>query len=266
MIKIIQDDLQREVGFKYPPDRIVCLCPSLTETLFDLGLADRIVGRTCYCVHPAGLVDDVAVVGGTKDVEVGRVLDLKPDLVIAEKEENTPTVVSQLAERVPVYVCDVTDYASALGVITNLGRIMDRESAATTLGAKIRATFTGLKPRSDCSAAYLIWKDPYMAVGPGTYIHALLERCGFRNCFADVPQRYFVTALKMLRDRSPACVLLSSEPYSFDKSDAAELAEQLPATRVITVDGEMFSWYGSRMLRAGVYLKQLMSDLEATTS
>ncbi len=263
MRKTIPDDLRRDVTFEFPPRRIVCLCPSLTETLFALGLADQVVGRTRYCIHPAQPVQRVAVVGGTKDIDIDRVRALQPDLVIAEKEENPRPAVEALADSLPIFVCDVTDYASALRAITSLGLLTDRTESATALVRDIRQAFAGLRPVATQRVAYLLWRKPYMAAGRGTYVHALLEQCGFENVCRDLPERYPEVTIESLRQLAPAWVMLSSEPFPFDDKHVADLAGQLPATRVIRVDGELFSWYGSRMLAAATYLKLLVRQFDA---
>ena len=264
MHRTVRDDLQRQVTFDFPPRRIVCLCPSLTETLFALDQAEQVVGRTRYCIHPAKHVQSVAVVGGTKDIDIDRVRALKPDLVITEKEENLRQTVESLTASFPVFVYDVTDYQSALRAITNLGALTGRTEHAAALVHDVRQAFAHVRPRRRHRVAYLIWRDPYLAAGGGTYIHALLERCGFENVCADLPGRYPEINVKSLRRLAPTWVFLSSEPLPFDGSHVAELAAQLPAARVIPVDGELFGWYGSRMLAAADYLKQRIRQLDTT--
>jgi ABC-type Fe3+-hydroxamate transport system substrate-binding protein len=266
MPKTAQDDLQRHVTFRFPPERIICLCPSLTETLFTLGLTGQIAGRTRYCTHPASHVQRVAVVGGTKDFDIDRVRALKPDLIIAAKEENPRQAVESLADSLPVFVCDVTDYESALRTITNVGNLVDRTEQAAALVRDIRHAFAPLQPRARHKVAYLIWRDPDMAVGGGTYIDALLQKCGFDNVCRNLPGRYPEVTIESLRHLAPAWVFLSSEPFAFDESHVAELAAQVATARVIRVDGQMFGWYGSHMLAAADYLKQLVVDLDVAAS
>lgn len=262
MRKTIQDDLRRDVSFDFPPRRVVCLCPSLTETLFALGLDETVVGRTSYCVHPAGRVRNVATVGGTRDVDLARVQALEPDLVVATKEENPEKTVLALAETLPVFVFDVTDYESALRAIMNLGELTDRVARAEGLVHDIRGAFAELRPQAARTVAYLIWADPYMAAGRGTYIHALLEKCGLENVCAKLAGRYPEVGVESLRELRPQFIFLSSEPFHFDDSHVARLASRIPAARVIRVDGEMFAWYGSRMLAAAGYLRQLINELD----
>jgi iron complex transport system substrate-binding protein len=252
------DDLGRTVKIARPPRRIVCLCPSLTETLFDLGAGERVVGRTRYCVLPAVAVERVAIVGGTKDVDVERVRSLRPDLVIAEKEENPRDTVERLAEEWPAFVFDVTDFESALRAIAMLGRLTDSAAGPEEYIRRIRAAFAALQPLPPTRAAYLIWRNPYRAAGRGTFIHALLERCGFINICADSGGRYPLVEIETLRTLKPECLLLSSEPFPFDETHRRELAAQLLETRVVCVDGQMFGWYGTRMAAAATYLAALL--------
>jgi iron complex transport system substrate-binding protein len=266
MRKTVRDDLGRDVTLESPRRRIVCLCPSLTETLFALGLAEQVVGRTRYCIHPAKQVEGAAVVGGTHDVDIDRVQALKPDLVVAAKDENPRQAVETLADSLPVFVCDVTDYESALYAITNLGNLVDRAEQAAALVHDIRQAFTRVQPQARHRVAYLIWRDPYMAVGGGTYIDALLQKCGLDNVCRDLPGRYPGLSIEALRRLAPAYVFLSSEPFSFDDSHVAELTDQLPNARVIRIDGEMFAWYGSRMLAAADYLARLIAHVEMDSS
>jgi iron complex transport system substrate-binding protein len=263
MLKTVEDDLGREVTFEFPPWRMVSLCPSLTETLFALGLNAEIVGRTSYCIHPAERVRHVATVGGTKDIEIDRVRTLKPDLIIAAKEENAQGTVETLAGTFPVYVVDVADFEDALHAIAALGNLTDRTAAAAVLAGSIRAAFADLRPRTTHRVAYLVWRDPYMAVGADTYICSVLAKCGCANVCAHLTDRYPEVTIEMLRRLAPQWVLLPSEPFAFDDTHVAELAPQLAPARVMCVDGQMFSWYGSRMLPAAEYLQQFVASLEA---
>lgn len=261
MKRIFRDHLGREVAIAFPPRRIISLCPSLTETLFALGLEDEIVGRTSYCVHPAECVSAVPTVGGTKDVTIQAVLDLRPDVVIAGKEENRKEVVEALAAATAVYVTDVRSHGHALQAIRDLGAVTDRAQPAKALTAEIEARFARLPRGRKITAVYLVWRQPYMAVGRDTYIHSLLEICGLHNVCVTLPERYPAVTLADLQALSPELLLLSSEPFPFDHTHAAELARHLPRSRVMLVDGEMFSWYGSRMILAAEYLTRFLDEI-----
>ena len=266
MPKTVTDDLGREVTFEFPPRRLVSLCPSLTETLFALGLNAEVVGRTSYCIHPAERVRNVATVGGTQDIEIDRVHTLNPDLIIAAKEENPQDTVETLAGTFPVYVVDVADFEDALRAIAALGDLTERTAAAATLAGSIRAAFADLRPRTTHRVAYLVWRDPYMAVGADTYICSLLAKCGCANVCAHLTDRYPEVSVETLHKLAPERILLSSEPFPFHDAHVAELAPQFPSARVIRVDGQMFSWYGSRMLPAAEYLKRFAAELDSTSN
>jgi ABC-type Fe3+-hydroxamate transport system substrate-binding protein len=259
--RTIADQLGRQVTFCYPPRRIVCLCPALTETLFALGAGPRVVGRTVYCVHPPAGVTAVPTVGGTKNVDIPALLNLRPDLVIAAQEENRRPDVEKLAERVAVYVVEVRSVPDALGVIQTLGNLTDCAGPAADLVARISQRFARLRRAADRRVVYLVWREPYMAAGRATYIDALLQQIGLPNAAGDRPERYPRLSPAELRALAPEVVLLPSEPYPFDETHCAELAALLPAARLLLVDGELLGWYGARMLAAGDYLDDLVGRL-----
>ena len=259
MERAFQDHLGRTVELAQSPRRIVSLCPSLTETLFALGLQDRIVGRTSFCVHPAQRVDAVPTVGGIRNVDLAAVAALRPDLVIAAKEENRREDVEALAAFVPVFVMDVASYQEALRAIRDLGAITGRERPAAEMAVEISRRFERLPRGLVRRVAYLIWRDPYTTVGRETYVHSLLARCGLKNLAAGLPGRYPQVTLEHLRTLAPELVLLSSEPFPFDQSHVDELTPRLPRSKLVLVDGEMFSWYGGRMILAADYLADLLA-------
>jgi ABC-type Fe3+-hydroxamate transport system substrate-binding protein len=261
----VTDHLGRTVVLpSYPPRRIVSLCPSQTELLFALGAGGSVVGATQWCVHPKPQVDAVVKVGGTKKVNLKKIEALQPDFILCEKEENTPDMVAALAARYPVYVTNVESVADALRMIADVGHVVGQAAAATALITQIEAAFTRI-PRSEAPlrVAYLIWKDPYMAVGPTTYINDVLARCGLINVLANHAARYPVISLQELATAQPQMVLLSSEPYEFTAEHVGEIQGALPQATIQLVDGEMFSWYGSRMLPAAQYLAQWLKQVKA---
>ena len=257
MRRTVRDHLQRELTFTFPPRRVVSLCPSLTETLFALRSQAEIVGRTEYCVRPAARVGAAVTVGGPRSVDVAAVIALQPDLVIADKEENRREDVQELARHVPVFVISVTSYDEALGAIRDLGALTDTAQTAESMVSDISERFGQLRPVRPRTVIYLVWKKPYIAVGQNTYIDSLLSRCGLTNVFARGPGRYPKIDVDLLRALSPELILLPSEPYWFTDADAGELAATVPDSRAMLVDGQMFAWYGSRMLAAADYLSTL---------
>lgn len=262
--RFLTDSLGRTLQVPLEPQRIVSLCPSQTETLFALGLEDRIVGRTRYCIHPAPAVDKVPVVGGTKKVDAALIAQLNPDLIIAQKEENTPAIVEELSAIAPVYVTKVESYAEALESIRRLGEVTGRLPQAEALIEKIDAAFAALPPTtSPIPVLYLIWRKPYMAAGQSTFIHSLLTRLGWDNVAASLPGRY--PTLDQPERLAPTCVLLSTEPYPFSEKHFPELQRYWPQAHLVVVRGDYFSWYGVRMLEAAPYLQRLQKELQRLT-
>lgn len=260
-IKHVFDHLGRSVAVPFPPKRIVSLCPSLTETLFALGVGERVVGRTQFCIHPAEALADVVRVGGTKQVKDDVLASLAPDLIIAEKEENPKEMVERLAESYPVYVTDVETYEDALYMIRDLGKVVGARGEAKQIISKIEAGFAELAPVDGVRVAYFIWQNPYMVPGDHTYIHSLLSRCGFVNVFAEAEGRYPTVTEEEIRAVAPDYLFLSSEPFPFVEKQREEFAARFPDSTVVLVDGEMFSWYGSRMVAAADYLRKLVEEV-----
>jgi len=255
----VHDQMHHSVLLTKPPLRIVSLVPSLTELLADgFQLFSAIVGVTDYCVHPSGIREKVATIGGPKKIGVEQIKALNPDIVIASKEENVRAQIEELRKEVPVFVTDVVDVPSALEAISSLGKLVCAPQAASLLVDNIQKVFVSYKPfREDLSVAYLIWQDPLMTVSRGTFIHEMLSLAGFCNVFANSTQRYPQVELRDIAAQQPNLVLLASEPYSFTTEDKKSMQEQLPHSKVVRVDGEMFSWYGNRVAKAPAYFKQL---------
>ena len=246
--------------------RIVSLVPSQTELLSDLGLDDRVVGITRFCVHPEAWRRDKTVVGGTKQLNHDSIQTLEPDLVLANKEENTPAMVEALDAIAPVYVSDVATLPEALNMIRSVGRLTGTTLRADALASEIDAAFAALPAAPPLRVAYLIWRAPYMSVGGDTFIHAMLRRAGFVNAFAG-QQRYPEVTLEDLRALNLDAVLLASEPFPFARPRFAdEVRKALPHTEVQVVDGEIFSWYGSRLLQAPAYFTSLRARLSDATA
>lgn len=255
-----QDQLSRTVDLPvYPPRRIVSLVPSQTELLATLGLEQEVVGITKFCVHPTSWWRTKKRIGGTKTVKVDWVKSLEPDLIIANKEENDQAQVEALARHFPVWVSDVSDLPSALAMIEGVGAITDRQLAARQLKEKIQAAFSGLPSFAQRSVAYFIWREPYMVAGGGTFIDAMLAEAGFRNVFGD-RERYPEIPLAELQQHQPDLILLSSEPYPFKTKHLDEFRAFCPQATILLADGELFSWYGSRLLEAPAYFRELRAS------
>lgn len=241
-----------------PPRRIVSLVPSQTELLFDLGLHSEVVGITKFCIHPDQWFRSKTRVGGTRQLNLSVIRRLKPDFIIANKEENVKEQVEKLAAHYPVYTSDVNDLDSACEMIQQVGALVQREQRAQQIVEKVRNDFSLLPPKPRFrNACYLIWREPYMTIGGDTFIHDMLRRAGFENMYGN-ETRYPEISMKQLLNDKPAYLLLSSEPYPFREKHVSEFHLLLPLTRIMLVDGEMFSWYGSRLLQAPSYYKRLM--------
>lgn len=255
------DQLGRTITLtNFPPQRIVSLVPSQTELLADLELEDSVVGITKFCVHPAGWLKQKTIVGGTKQLYLDRIRVLQPDLIIANQEENDKEQVEALAQEFPVWVSKVVDLASAFEMIEEVGRICHKGKVAGELVKKIQTTFAQLQEMPKRSAAYLIWRKPYMVSGGDTFINALLQKAGFDNVFGE-QNRYPEVSIADLQAAKPEVILLSSEPFPFKEKHIAELQNHCPQAVIKLVDGELFSWYGSRLLHSAGYffnLRQLI--------
>ncbi|MBD2766324.1 ABC transporter substrate-binding protein [Hymenobacter sp. BT664] len=247
----------RQVAVPFPPQRIVSLVPSQTELLFDLGLAEKVVGVTKFCIHPAEARAQATVVGGTKQFDFEKIAGLQPDLILGNKEENYQAGIEQLAATYPVWLSDISDLPTALNMIRRVGFITGKKEAAETLAQEIDASFAALPGNGPGrSAAYFIWRKPYMVAATGTFINDLLQRAGFVNAFAD-HHRYPEITAGQLAAAAPQHILLSSEPYPFGAKHQAEFQALCPAATIQVVDGELFSWYGSRLRKSAAYLTQL---------
>lgn len=256
--RTVTDQIGRTVRIPKTPQRIISLVPSQTELLFDLGLDERVVGITKFCVHPENWFRTRLRVGGTKQLHFDIIEQLKPDLIIANKEENNREDVERLESQFPVWVSDVNDLDSALEMIRKVAEITDADS--TELIDEIESNFSELKPTSPAlNTVYLIWKNPYMAAGTDTFINDMLERCGFENVAGST--RYPELTEEKLVEIKPELVLLSSEPFPFGETHIRDLQELLPNAKIMLVDGELISWYGSRMRLAPAYFSELLVSI-----
>jgi ABC-type Fe3+-hydroxamate transport system substrate-binding protein len=254
------DQMGRHVVVPLQPQRIISLVPSQTELLFDLGLARRVVGRTRFCIHPAAQVKEVAIVGGTKQFNFDRIDQLQPDLIIGNKEENYRDGIERLAAKYPVWMSDILTLDDALAMIRQVGQLVGKGERAAGMAADIKAKFAQL-PRltRPLRVGYFIWQKPYMVAGGQTFIHDMLTRCGFVNAFADMGNgRYPELTVFDIQAANLDTILLSSEPFPFAEKHRKAFERICPGTAVYLVDGEMFSWYGSRLRLATTYWQQLV--------
>lgn len=245
------DQLQRVVQIAQSPVRIISTVPSQTELLYDLGLEENIFGITKFCVHPTHLKKTKTVIGGTKNLHIEEIKKLKPDFILANKEENEQSQIEELVKEFPVWLSDIKNMHDAFDMIKQVGLITNKQQEAENILQNITQEFDTFnlqfnKQFSRKKTLYLIWKDPYMTVGADTFIHSMLEAGGFLNVMED-HKRYPKLSSEEIIQLNPECVLLSSEPYPFKEIHKEELSLLLPAAKILLADGEMFSWYGSRM-------------------
>ncbi|HRE52045.1 MAG TPA: helical backbone metal receptor [Flavitalea sp.] len=259
------------------PQRIVSLVPSQTELLYHLGLDQRVVGITKFCIRPDEWFSYKTRVGGTKSLNIELIRELNPDLIIANKEENDAEQTLWLSRHYPVWVSDIKDMSGALDMILTIGALTGTAEKAADIVRNIQKNFGELRHtrlQAPPRAAYLMWRNPYMAAGGDTFIHDMMSACGWTNAFADL-SRYPAVSPEQLANASCDMLLLSSEPYPFREKHIVELkkifAQYAPGreqkTMFLLVDGEMFSWYGSRLIHAAAYFKRLsfLMDQEQQT-
>lgn len=256
----VKDALGREVTYSFPPERMIAFDPAITETLYHFGLDERIVGRTRFCKHPKEKVKNAVNIGGTKDMKIERIHELKPDLIIMEKEENTKEMVETLERFYPVYVCEIQTVDDGIHLIEELGDLTGCVPEASQLKTKVETAFNTLPEIEPVRVAYMIWKRPYMAVGRDTYINNTLEKLGFVNPFANLEERYPAVNEEDLQDAELDYIFLSSEPYPFRDKNHAEFLSFLPDVTPVNIDGEMF-WYGVKMLEAATYFRDFIGRL-----
>lgn len=266
MVQGFKDQLQRTIPVKETPKRIVSLVPSQTELLYDLGLEKRIVGVTKFCVHPTHLKASKEIVGGTKQVKVDKIKALQPDIILCNKEENTKAIVEELMRIAPVHVSDIYNIEDSLVLIEQYGKLFNCEQSAAKIKDKILFGWNDfqhyIKNKPIRKIAYFIWKDPWMVAANNTFINYLLEINHFSNVY-DNKERYPEIDIKSIgKTVYPELILLSSEPYPFKQKHIEEIKQYQITSKVVLVDGEYFSWYGSRLINAFKYFKDLHVSLE----
>lgn len=250
--------------------RIVSLCPSLTELVFDLGHGDELVGRTKFCVHPADRVGTVEKVGGTKNPKLERIIELTPDLVLLNEEENRREDAEALrAAGVPCHVSFPHTALDTAAMVRSIAEAIDAtregERIARDIEARHTRVVTSAADREPVSYAYMIWREPWMTVNADTFVSALLGDAGGRNVFATLGDRYPAITAAELAAAAPDVVLLSTEPFPFKPSHADELAglTGLDRHRFEIVDGELLSWHGSRTPAGIDYAEQVIERARA---
>lgn len=257
---IFKDQLNRPVSLNRVPKRIVSLVPSQTELLVDLGLEELIIGITKFCVHPGYLRTSKTIVGGTKKVNLQKIVDLQPDIVLCNKEENTEAIIESLVDIAPIHISDIYHLQDCYELIQMYGDIFKVKSKASWVIASIESERNQfrkkLKQKTKPVVAYFIWKNPWMIAASHTFISCMIVEAGFVNGFKN-DNRYPEIELNQNTFKEIDRIFLSSEPFPFKPEHIDELKIQFPDISIEIVDGELFSWYGSRLKKSFKYFDTL---------
>jgi len=252
---IFKDQLGREVELCKFPQRIVSLVPSQTHLLVELGLGDRVIGITKFCIHPKTWSKTKTKVGGTKNVNIDKIISLQPDIIIGNKEENTKEDIEKLAALFPVWISDINSVSESLQMIEQVSEMLDCKQIGKGILDKIENALTRrMQIQQQNSVLYLIWKKPWMSINKNTYIFDLLMHFGLQPIEFNSTERYPKLSEEMLAALNPSLILLSSEPFPFKQKDIETLQRIVPHAKVLFIDGESCSWYGSFLLKSIAYL------------
>lgn len=253
----MKDQLNRNINLLDAPQKIVSVVPSQTELLHDIGLDEEVIGITKFCIHPHQWYKNKERVGGTKKLDIEKIKSLNPTIIFANKEENTKEDIEKLEKYFPVYISDINTFDDAIKMIEDIGCIVQKNENAKRIILQLqfkKETFL-LNDLSKKSVLYLIWQSPFMTIGTDTFIHEMLHLAGFQNVITE--KRYPVLTEIEMKTLNPEIVFLSSEPYPFSEKHIVEFKRILPNAKIILVDGELFSWYGSRLLQSFDYFSAL---------
>ncbi|RRJ92207.1 ABC transporter substrate-binding protein [Flavobacterium macacae] len=270
-MKTFQDQIGTTLTFENTPKRIISLVPSQTELLYELGLEENIIGITKFCVHPYHLKQTKKIIGGTKKVHYEKIKLLQPDIIIANKEENTLEIVEELRKIAPVWVTNVITIEDNFQMISDFGKLFNCRTEALKISDKIKNAqqdfLEFMKDKPSRKVAYFIWKDPFMVAGSDNYINEILKLNNFQNIY-DNPEKFSgrypeIIIQKIRIQGDPEIVFLSSEPFPFKDEHAFEIGRFTHHAKTIFVDGEMFSWYGSRLLKAFDYFKTIHNRIKS---
>lgn len=257
----LKDQMNRTVRLKKNPKRIVSLVPSQSELLYDLGLDEEVVGITKFCIHPEIFFRNKTRIGGTKKIDFQKIKALQPDLIIGNKEENTKEDIEQLEKEFPVWMSNIETLNDAIEMIFSIGQLVNKEEESARIIDEIKIEkSTYSKPEKLLKTLYLIWYNPIMAAGKNTFIDFMMYESGFENVCPE--NRYPQIDYEYIQQLNPEVVLLSSEPFPFKEKHIKEMKMLLPDAKILLVDGEMFSWYGSRLKYSYPYFKEIMHKLQ----
>lgn len=253
----------RKVEVPVKPQRIISLVPSQTELLYSLGLDKEVLAQTIFCIHPSEMHQSKTKIGGTKKLKLDLIRKLQPDLIIGNKEENEKDQLEALMDEFPVWISDIKNLEDAYQMISGVGELVCKEVEAQKILTQLQNEFDSLLVQTEPKKClYLIWREPWMAACNDTFIHDMLVCMGLQNALA-TETRYPQLTAESLTASQAELVFLSSEPYPFKEKHIEELKALLPKANIMLVDGELFSWYGSRLLYSASYFKQLLDKIEA---
>lgn len=256
----LTDQLGHQISLNKPPTRIVSLVPSITELLHDLDLAEYVVGKTKFCIYPKNGFTNSTIIGGTKNVNIEKIKELAPDLVIANKEENVQDQIVKIRKFSPCYTSQVKIIDDAIHLISEIGSICNRRKEAQKMIITLNHLLKSqISPKKNIKIVYLIWQKPYMTIGGDTFISNFLHEFGFINCFSN-QLRYPETDINEIISKSPDIIFLSSEPFPFNIKHQEDIQAKC-SIKTMLIDGSYCSWYGSRMLNSVNYLRQLINNL-----
>ena len=243
--------------------KIISTVPSQTELLYDLGLRDEVIGITKFCIHPAVWSQTKTRIGGTKNLDINKITELKPDFILANKEENVKEQIEMLSSYFTTYVSDVSNLEDAIEMIADVGELFRKKFKARRIIKQINNNFNNFKLKTannkPKTVLYLIWKNPYMTVGSDTFIHDMITRCGLINVFGEM-KRYPEITVEQIAEIKPDFIFLSSEPFPFKEEHIKELQAIVPTSKTLLVNGEYFSWYGSRLIKSVDYFTDLINS------
>lgn len=251
------DQMGRTVHLTKPAKRIISLVPSQTEFLYDIGIEP--IAQTIFCIHPQDSFKQSAKIGGTKKLQINKIRALQPDLIIGNKEENLKEEIEILASEFPVWMSDIYTLDDAYEMMYTVGKMTDKLNEAQTIINKTQQQFGTLIKAPAKKVIYMIWNDPYMAVGRSTFIDEMIRTIGLDNAITE--ERYPQLNKEDIDELRPDLIFLSTEPFPFKESHLKNIEREFPYAKVILVDGEMFSWYGSRLIKAPTYFNSLLQQI-----
>ena len=255
-----KDQTQYQINLSDTPKRIISIVPSQTELLHYFGLEKEVIGITKFCIHPKEWFQTKERIGGTKKLNIEKIRELKPDLILGNKEENTKEDIELLRSEFPVWLSDIDSLTESFDMIQAIGEMTNKDIEAEQLIKEIQSSRGEVKVLN-ASVLYFIWNEPMMTAGKNTFIDSMLSEAGFVNVLEQ--NRYPTLSEGDLRSLNPSFIFLSSEPFPFNEEHREAYQDKFPNSKIVLVDGELFSWYGSRLLKSFDYFRKLNEELQS---